>query len=79
MLELFCAQFLFVCYHNATSLASSGVNVFLAIVQVCGLSGGFLADKVIGEWVESRGTGLLRSQSSLAALYPNLQWVNQIN
>ena len=51
VLELFFAQFLFVCYNNATSLASSGVNVFLAIVQVCGLSGGFLADKVIGEWV----------------------------
>lgn len=49
VLELFFAQFLFVCYHNATSLASSVVNVFLAIVQVCGLSGGLLADKVIGE------------------------------
>ena len=48
VLELYFLRFLFVCSGNRKALSTAGVNVFIAIYQLCALSAGFLADRVIG-------------------------------
>ncbi len=51
VLELYFVTFLYICLRKdrASSLATTTVNVYIAIYQLCALSGGFLADKVIGK------------------------------
>lgn len=50
MLELYFIRFLFVCFETerATSLGTTSVNVYIAVYQICAISAGVLADKVIG-------------------------------
>ena len=53
MLELYFARFLFVCvsggYKKANQLSTASVNIYIALNQICALSAGFLADKVLGK------------------------------
>ena len=50
VLELYFVDYLFVCSgtQRATSLGTTSVNIYIAIYQLCAISAGFLADKVIG-------------------------------
>ncbi len=41
-------RFLFVCLEERTSLATTATNVYIALYQVCAISAGLLADKLIG-------------------------------
>ena len=49
VLELYFVRFLFVCLEGRTSLATTSTNVYIALYQVCAISAGILADKIIGE------------------------------
>lgn len=49
VLELYFLWFLFICAGKRKSLSTAGVNVFIAIYQLCALTAGFLADKIIGK------------------------------
>jgi len=49
VLELYFVRFLFVCMEGRTSLATTSTNVYIALYQVCAISAGFLADKLIGK------------------------------
>ena len=55
MLEFFFIHYLYICSgsERATSLSTTSVNVYIAIYQLCAISAGFLADKVIGTASES--------------------------
>ena len=46
-------RFLFICFgmDAATSLGTTVVNIFMAGSQLCAISAGLLADKVLGESV----------------------------
>ena len=50
VLELYFAPFLYVCsgVSRAKQLSTTSVNVYIAVYQLCALSAGFLADKVLG-------------------------------
>ena len=50
VLEFYFVHFLYVCSgtERATSLGTTSVNVYIAIYQLCAISAGILADKLIG-------------------------------
>lgn len=48
VLELYFLHFLFICSGRRKALSTAGVNVYIAIYQLCALTAGFLADRVIG-------------------------------
>lgn len=50
VLELYFVRFLFVCLgaRHRTSLGTTCTNVYIALYQVCAISAGILADKLIG-------------------------------
>ena len=41
--------FLYVCFRHAVRLASTSINIYIAVYQICALPGGYLADRVLGE------------------------------
>ena len=50
ILELYFSTFLYVCSaKHAVPLASTSVNVYIAVYQICALLGGYLADRVLGK------------------------------
>ncbi len=49
VLELYFTRFLFVCLTQADQLGTAAVNVYIALYQICALSAGFLADRILGE------------------------------
>lgn len=51
ILELYFVRFLFICLgmDAATSMGTTCVNIFIATFQLCAISAGLLADKVLGE------------------------------
>lgn len=51
VLELYFSTFLYVCSKpdHAVRLASTSVNVYIAVYQICALLGGYLADRVLGK------------------------------
>lgn len=57
VLELYFVHYLFVCSGSkrASSLGTTCVNVYIAIYQLCAISAGFLADKVIGKTINQAG------------------------
>ena len=48
VLELYFSTFLYVCSRKAVRLASTSINVYIAVYQICALPGGYLADRVLG-------------------------------
>ena len=48
VLELYFAYFLYVCFSRKFSLSTTSVNVYIAVYQLCALTAGFLADRVLG-------------------------------
>ncbi len=50
VLEIYFSRFLFVCLSQADQLSTAAVNVYIALYQICALSAGFLADRVLGEY-----------------------------
>lgn len=49
VLQLYFSSFLYVCNKHAVRLASTSVNIYIAVYQICALPGGYLADKVLGK------------------------------
>ena len=49
VLELYFSTFLYVCSKHAVRLASTSVNVYIAVYQICALLGGYLADRILGK------------------------------
>ena len=49
-MELYFSTLLSVCSKHAVRLASTSINVYIAIYQICALPGGYLADRVLGEY-----------------------------
>ena len=47
--ELYFAPFLYVCsgVSRAKKLSTTSVNIYIALYQLCALSAGFLADKIL--------------------------------
>ena len=56
MLELYFSTFLYVCSKHAVRLASTSINVYIAVYQICALPGGYLADRVLGELMLQRSS-----------------------
>ena len=54
VLELYFTRFLYVCTgKHRQSLSTTSVNVYIALYQLCAISSGFLADKVIGQELDT--------------------------
>ncbi|XP_064405778.1 solute carrier family 15 member 1-like isoform X1 [Halichondria panicea] len=51
VLELYFTRFLFVCLTQADQLGTAAVNVYIALYQICALSAGFLADRILGNFL----------------------------
>lgn len=54
VLELYFSTFLYVCSKHAVRLASTSINVYIAVYQICALPGGYLADRVLGKQKKHR-------------------------
>jgi hypothetical protein len=57
VLEFYFVHYLYVCSgtKRATSLGTTSVNVYITIYQLCAISAGILADKIIGtcKWIDT--------------------------
>ena len=49
VLEIYLIRFLLVCSRKSSSLGTTFFNFYVAIYQLCSISGGLAADKILGE------------------------------
>ena len=49
MLEIYLIRFLLVCSRKSSSLGTTFFNLYVAIYQLCSISGGLAADKLLGK------------------------------
>jgi len=49
VLEIYLIRFLLVCSRKASSVGTTFFNLYVALYQLCGISGGLAADKLLGK------------------------------
>ena len=49
VLEIYLIRFLLVCSRKSSSLGTTFFNLYVAIYQLCSISGGLAADKLLGK------------------------------
>lgn len=49
VLEIYLIRFLLVCSRKSSSLGTTFFNLYVALYQLCSISGGLAADKLLGE------------------------------
>jgi dipeptide/tripeptide permease len=74
VLEIYFTRFLFVCDHNAKDLATSSTNIYLALTQICAITAGFFADKLIGNFALQVIGNILSSLSLCVILLSSWQY-----